>query len=61
MSEPSEPSGTGGAPEVSELVCRDLADGVRRQVVSAVIDHHGEVLLLRRAVDDFRGGAWGQA
>lgn len=34
------------------------ADGVRQQVVGAVIEHNGGVLLLRRPVDDFRGGTW---
>lgn len=53
-----DPDGGVGAHDLSELVRRDFADGVRRQVVSAVIDHQDAVLLLRRASDDFRGGAW---
>lgn len=43
---------------LTELTRRDIADGIEQQVVGAVIDHGGQVLLLQRPVDDFRGGTW---
>lgn len=45
-------------PDAAELARHDAADGIAQQVVGAVIDHHGTVLLLKRPVDDFRGGTW---
>lgn len=42
----------------TELTHKDIADGIEQQVVGAVIDHGGQVLLLQRPVDDFRGGTW---
>lgn len=45
-------------PEAAELDRQDLADGVDQQVVAAVVDVRGKVLLLRRPPDDARGGEW---
>ncbi len=38
------------------LTSRDAADGIEQQVVGPVIDHGGRALLLRRPIEDFRGG-----
>jgi 8-oxo-dGTP diphosphatase len=40
------------------LTSKDTADGIQQQVVGAVIEHAGQVLLLQRPADDFRGGTW---
>ena len=45
-------------PDITELARQDTADGVQQQIVGAVVDHKGEILLLRRLPGDFRGGAW---
>lgn len=45
-------------PESGELVRQDLADGVDQQIVAAVVEVRGQVLLLRRPPDDARGGEW---
>ncbi len=45
-------------PDPAELTRRDVADGIQQQVVGAVIDHRGRVLLLQRPINDFRGGTW---
>lgn len=45
-------------PDIADLTRQDTADGVQQQVVGAVIDHKGQILLLQRPVDDFRGGTW---
>lgn len=45
-------------PDLAELKKRDVLDGVEQQVVGALIDHQGEILLLKRPADDFRGGTW---
>ncbi|MBE9374541.1 NUDIX domain-containing protein [Saccharopolyspora sp. HNM0983] len=44
--------------DAAELDRQDLADGVDQQVVAAVVDVCGRVLLLRRPPDDARGGEW---
>lgn len=44
--------------EVADLARRDAADGVQQQIVAAVIDAGGEVLLVRRRATDSRGGEW---
>lgn len=44
--------------ELDDITEQDRCDGVQQQVVGAVIDHNGRVLLLRRPADDFRGGTW---
>ena len=51
---------TGGSELMTptELTSRDAADGVEQEVVGAVIGHGGRVLLLRRPIEDFRGGTW---
>ncbi|MFD0488709.1 hypothetical protein ACFQ0O_18630 [Saccharopolyspora spinosporotrichia] len=45
-------------PDVHELARQDTEDGVQQQIVGAIVDHGGEILLLRRLPADFRGGAW---
>ncbi|GAA2792452.1 NUDIX hydrolase [Saccharopolyspora taberi] len=45
-------------PDITELARQDAADGVQQQIVGAVVDHKGEILLLRRLPGEFRGGAW---
>ena len=45
-------------PEAAELERQDVADGVDQQVVAAVVDVRGQVLLLRRPPDDARAGEW---
>ena len=45
-------------PTSDELTAQDTADGIQQQVVGAVIQAGERVLLLRRPVDDFRGGTW---
>lgn len=45
-------------PTTDELSAQDAADGIQQQVVGAVIQDGERVLLLRRPVDDFRGGTW---
>jgi 8-oxo-dGTP diphosphatase len=45
-------------PTTDELTVQDTADGIQQQVVGAVIQDGERVLLLRRPVDDFRGGTW---
>ncbi|MGH3979589.1 MAG: NUDIX hydrolase [Pseudonocardiaceae bacterium] len=45
-------------PNPVDLTRQDDAAGVAQQVVGAIIDHNGQILLLRRPVDDFRGGTW---
>lgn len=45
-------------PDPAALTRKDAADGIHQQVVGAVIDHGGRVLLLQRPIDDFRGGTW---
>lgn len=47
-----------GLPATDELTAQDAADGIQQQVVGAVIQDGERVLLLRRPVDDFRGGTW---
>lgn len=42
----------------TELTTQDERDGIQQQVVGAVIEDNGRVLLLRRPADDFRGGTW---
>jgi 8-oxo-dGTP diphosphatase len=42
----------------TELTRRDADDGIEQQVVGAIIEHHGRVLLLQRPTEDFRGGTW---
>ncbi|MEV0087074.1 NUDIX domain-containing protein [Saccharopolyspora sp. NPDC050642] len=44
--------------EVADLARRDAADGVQQQIVAAVIDTGGQVLLVRRRETDSRGGEW---
>ncbi|MFC7340574.1 NUDIX domain-containing protein [Saccharopolyspora griseoalba] len=44
--------------ELAELVARDLAEGVRQQVVRAVVTRGARVLLLRRPPGGARGGVW---
>lgn len=46
------------SPALEKITRQDNADGVQQQVVGAVIEHDGRVLLLRRPADDFRGGTW---
>ena len=45
-------------PELAELVARDLAEGVRRHVVRAVVARGDRILLLRRPAGGARGGLW---
>lgn len=45
-------------PTLTELNTQDANDGIEQQVVGAIIDHQGEILLLKRPIDDFRGGTW---
>jgi 8-oxo-dGTP diphosphatase len=45
-------------PTTDELTAQDTADGIQQQVVGAVIQDGERVLLLRRPMDDFRGGTW---
>lgn len=45
-------------PELTDLNNQDTLDGIEQQVVGAVIDYQGTILLLKRPVDDFRGGTW---
>lgn len=45
-------------PELTDIARRDTADGIAQQVVGAVIEADGKILLLQRPVDDFRGGTW---
>ncbi|WP_010310201.1 NUDIX domain-containing protein [Saccharopolyspora spinosa] len=45
-------------PDVNDLTRQDTADGIQQQVVGAVIDHNGQILLLQRPRNGFRGGAW---
>lgn len=45
-------------PTADELTVQDTADGIQQQVVGAVIRDGERVLLLRRPMDDFRGGTW---
>ena len=45
-------------PDLAELTKQDSIDGIEQQVVGAVIDDQGEILLLKRPNDDFRGGTW---
>lgn len=47
-----------GLPETTDLIRLDTADGVEQQVVGAVVDDAGSVLLLQRPAEDFRGGTW---
>jgi 8-oxo-dGTP diphosphatase len=47
-----------GLPTTDELTAQDAADGIQQQVVGAVIQDGERALLLRRPVDDFRGGTW---
>ncbi|MGP4016382.1 NUDIX domain-containing protein [Saccharopolyspora sp. 5N708] len=44
--------------EVADLARQDAADGVQQQIVAAVIDVDGQVLLVRRRATDSRGGEW---
>lgn len=44
--------------ELDQITQQDNVDGVQQQVVGAVIEYDGRILLLRRPVDDFRGGTW---
>ncbi|GAA0531975.1 hypothetical protein GCM10011581_16420 [Saccharopolyspora subtropica] len=44
--------------EVADLARQDAADGVEQQIVAAVIDVGGRVLLVRRSAGDSRGGEW---
>lgn len=48
----------GVEPELADLVERDLAEGVRQQVVRAVVPRSGRILLLRRPAGGARGGVW---
>lgn len=43
-------------PELTAIAHQDTADGIAQQVVGAVIHHGGRILLLKRPIDDFRGG-----
>ncbi|MQB01783.1 MAG: NUDIX domain-containing protein [Actinobacteria bacterium] len=45
-------------PAPTELMRQDDAEGIKQQVVGAVIDHEEQILLLQRPADDFRGGTW---
>lgn len=47
-----------GLPDVTDLIRLDAEDGVGQQVVGAVVDHEGSVLLLQRPMADFRAGEW---
>ncbi|WP_129789146.1 NUDIX domain-containing protein [Promicromonospora panici] len=47
-----------GLPTTDDLTAQDAADGIQQQVVGAVIQDGERVLLLRRPLDDFRGGTW---
>lgn len=42
--------------DTAGLTSTGAADGIQQQVVGATIDHNGRALLLRRPIDDFRGG-----
>jgi 8-oxo-dGTP diphosphatase len=44
--------------ELADLARQDAADGVQQQIVAAVIDAGGRVLLVRRCAADSRGGEW---
>ncbi|MBB5152987.1 NUDIX domain-containing protein [Saccharopolyspora phatthalungensis] len=44
--------------EVADLARQDAADGVQQQIVAALIDSGGRVLLVRRSETDSRGGEW---
>ncbi len=45
-------------PDVNDLTRQDTADGIQQQVVGAAIIHNGQILLLQRPLNDFRGGTW---
>lgn len=45
-------------PDLADLDRQDADDGVQQQLVGAVVDHKGQILLVRRCPDDFRGGVW---
>ncbi|MER6990921.1 NUDIX domain-containing protein [Saccharopolyspora hirsuta] len=44
--------------EMADLARQDAADGVEQQIVAALVDVDGRVLLLRRCAGDSRGGEW---
>lgn len=44
--------------EIAELDRQDDADGIGQQIVAAVVEVGGRVLLLRRPAGEFRGGEW---
>ncbi|MER7012568.1 NUDIX domain-containing protein [Saccharopolyspora sp. NPDC000359] len=44
--------------EMAALTRQDIVDGVEQQIVAALIDVDGRVLLLRRCAGDTRGGEW---
>lgn len=44
--------------DIADLTRHDTSDGVEQQVVGAVIESDNRILLLRRPIDDFRGGTW---
>lgn len=43
---------------LADLARQDTADGVEQQIVAALIDVDGRVLLVRRCAEDSRGGEW---
>ncbi|GAA1227404.1 hypothetical protein GCM10009676_07020 [Prauserella halophila] len=45
-------------PELTDIARQDITDGIAQQVVGAVIEAAGTILLLKRPADDFRGGTW---
>ncbi|GAA4613698.1 NUDIX domain-containing protein [Saccharopolyspora hordei] len=44
--------------DMAALARQDTADGVEQQIVAALIDVGGRVLLVRRCAGDSRGGEW---
>lgn len=55
--EEDQPGGTALSPAV--LTDRDREDGIEQRLITAIVTNsRGQVLLVRRAVDDYLGGVW---